>query len=245
LLRSKRRSTSRSTKRVTIQQIEKALRDRLEAGRVSPVKILKTDFFLCVTLVPELLEEIVGDVKGKEAIPGISRIWLNKKTEALLDVSNQTIKAQAARNVFKVEGEGIVWAVLDTGIDKGNRWIRDAVVGRMNFTNDPEGDQNGHGTHVAGIIASRSPAYPGIAPRARLYDLKVLDRDGRGTDFAVIRAMQEVRKINAASRDFVIHGVNISLGTPESALHRVAGPHLRNNQLMLSGVVCVAAGRLL
>jgi subtilisin family serine protease len=247
LLRSKKKiDLEKCKKEVTIQQIEKALRDRLKSRRVAPGQILKTDFFLCVTLGSELLEEIVGEVKGQEAIPGISRIWLNKKTEALLDVSNQTIKAQAARNVFKVEGEGIVWAVLDTGIDKANRWIRDAVVGRRNFTNDPEGDQNGHGTHVAGIIASRSPAYPGIAPKARLYDLKVLDRDGRGTDFAVIRAMEEVRKINSASRDYVIHGVNISLGsTPEVGSYGVGWTPIcqEANRLMLSGVaVCVAAG---
>jgi hypothetical protein len=247
LSRTKKKVDLEKHKReITIKQIEDALLDRLESRTVSAPKIRKTDFFLCVTLDSELLEEIAGEVKNKEGIRGISRIWLNKRTEALLDISNQTIKAQAARNVFKVEGEGIVWAVLDTGIDKGNRWIRDAVVGQSNFTDEPAGDLNGHGTHVAGIIASRSTDYPGIAPKSRLYDLKVLDRDGRGTDFAVIRAMEEVRKINAGARDFIIHGVNISLGsTPEVGSYGVGWTPIcqEANRLMLSGVVvCVAAG---
>jgi hypothetical protein len=237
----------RSKKEVSIGKIEEDILKRLKSRSIAPPKIEKTDFFLCVTLSSELIEEIAGEVKGKEGVRGISRIWLNKKTGALLDKSNQTIKAQAARNVFKVEGEGIVWAVLDTGIDRNNRWIKDAIVGdEVNFTGEPNGDKNGHGTHVAGIIASRSKDYPGIAPKARLYDMKVLDKDGRGTDFAVIQAMEKVRKLNAGARDFVIHGVNISLGsTPEVGSYGVGWTPIcqEANRLMLSGVlVCVAAG---
>ncbi|MBP1767653.1 MAG: serine peptidase, partial [Candidatus Aminicenantes bacterium] len=203
-------------------------------------------FFISASLDSDLIKEIAGEQTDKAGIVGISRIWLNKKTTALLDVSGNTIKAQAARNVFKVEGEGIAWAVLDTGIDVGNPWIKEAVVKQMNFTADPLGDENGHGTHVAGIIASRSPDYPGIAPKARLYDLKVLDKEGTGSDFAVIKAMEEIRKINASASYLVIHGVNISLGsTPEVGSYGVGWTPIcqEANRLVFSGVVvCVAAG---
>ena len=251
----RKRELSKGKKKVDLESckepvhtstIKDALLERFKARKLPPPKIETTEHFLCATLESGLLEEIAGEVKNKKGIAGISRIWLNKKTEALLDVSNRTIKAQAARNVFKIEGEGIVWGVLDTGIDKGNRWIREAVVGQDNFTAELPGDRNGHGTHVAGIIASRSPDYPGIAPKAGIYDLKVLDKDGRGTDFAVIQAMEKVRAINAGAKDFRIHGVNISLGsTPEVGSYGVGWTPIcqEANRLMLSGViVCVAAG---
>ena len=234
-------------KEVSMKEIEEELRRRFDSRTAAGLDIKRTDFFLSVTLSSELIEEIAGEAKDKPGIRGISRIWLNKKTGALLDKSNQTIKAQAARNVFKVEGEGIAWAVLDTGIDTKNPWIKDAVIKPPhNFTAEKDGDKNGHGTHVAGIIASRSEEYPGIAPKTRLYDMKVLDKDGRGTDFAVIQAMEEVRRINARGKDIVIHGVNISLGsTPEVGSYGVGWTPIcqEANRLMHSGVVvCVAAG---
>lgn len=245
--RTKRKvDLERTKKEISIDQIEEAILKRFMSREMPPPRILKTDHFLSMTIESGMLEEIAGEVKGKEGVKGISRIWLNKKTEALLDKSNQTIKAQAARNVFKVEGEDIVWAVLDTGIDKKNRWIRDAIAGGANFTNEPAGDRNGHGTHVAGIIASRSKEYPGIAPKVRLYDMKVLDKEGRGTDFTVIQAMEEVRRINGRGKEIIIHGVNISLGsTPEVGSYGVGWTPIcqEANRLMHSGVVvCVAAG---
>jgi len=254
-LAKRKRELSRGKKKIDLEKsrqvitagdIESALLARLKSRKLPLPKIRKTDFFLSASLDSDLLKEIAGEVKGTEGIQGISRIWLNKKTGALLDLSNLTIKAQAARNVFKIEGEGIVWAVLDTGIDTNNGWIREAVIGQVNFTEDAPGDHNGHGTHVAGIIASRSPDYPGIAPKARLYDMKVLDGEGKGTDFAVIQAMEEVRKINAGAKDLVIHGVNISLGSmPEVGSYGVGWTPIcqEANRLMFSGViVCVAAG---
>jgi len=231
---------------VKIDDIESALLKRVSSRKLALPKIRKTDFFISASLDSDLIKEIAGEQTDKAGIVGISRIWLNKKTTALLDVSGNTIKAQAARNVFKVEGEGIAWAVLDTGIDVGNPWIKEAVVKQVNFTADPLGDENGHGTHVAGIIASRSPDYPGIAPKARLYDLKVLDKEGTGSDFAVIKAMEEIRKINASASYLVIHGVNISLGsTPEVGSYGVGWTPIcqEANRLVFSGVVvCVAAG---
>ena len=233
-------------KDVRIDDIAKAITERASFRMLAPPEIKKTNFFICASLDSDLIEEIAGEAKNKEGIIGISKIWLNKKTKALLDVSSLTIKAQAARNVFKVEGEGIVWAVLDTGIDKGNRWIKDAIIGGMNLTQDPDGDQNGHGTHVAGIIASRSPNYPGIAPKALLYDFKVLDKEGTGSDFAVIKAMEEIQKINASAKNLIIHGVNISLGSmPEVGSYGVGWAPICQEaiRLVYSGVVvCVAAG---
>ena len=81
-------------------------------------------------------------------------------------------------------GEGVKIAILDSGytphpdLDKN-------IIGGKNFTSEDGGnpnifnDYNGHGTHVAGIIASDNKIM-GVAPNAKLLILKVLDKTGNG-----------------------------------------------------------------
>lgn len=233
---------------ITTEDIKNELDRRLKKKGISlkDAKVEATEFFISARLDPKTIKEIADEMEGKDGIRGISHIWYNKKTSACLDVSNNTIKSTAARNLFDVRGEGIVWAVIDTGIALNNDHIRDAVVDRFDYTGEGEGDKNGHGTHVAGIIASRSKKYSGVAPAAKLYDFKVLDADGSGTDFAVIKAMEEIRKINDKKGEIVIHGANISLGSPPVVGSYGVGSSpvcQETNRLVSSGViVCVAAG---
>ncbi len=96
--------------------------------------------------------------------------------------------------------EGITIAVLDTGIayrDQGTRFVRspDFASGQFakghDFIDDDRLplDENGHGTHIAGTIAEKTDnaiAVTGLAYRAKLMPVRVLDRNGRGqaTDIA-------------------------------------------------------------
>lgn len=79
-------------------------------------------------------------------------------------------------------GSQIVVAVLDTGISQEHEDLNGQVVGGMNFTSSStEGDFNGHGTHVAGIIAATSNnglGIVGLAPESRLLNVKVADDKG-------------------------------------------------------------------
>lgn len=230
---------------VDIKNIKKELEYRLKRSNIRGVKIGFVDDFISVTLPPEIIKEIAGEVEGIEGIKGISHIFFDRKSVMCLDKSSSTIKSTAARNVFGNNGEGIAWAVIDTGITIDNPYISNAVEGRFDFTGEGIGDRNGHGTHVAGIIASRSEKYPGIAPKARLYDFKVLDAGGRGSEFAVIQAMEKIRKINNESGKIVIHGANVSLGmSPQVGSYGVGSSPVCQvaNRLVNSGViVCVAA----
>lgn len=100
-------------------------------------------------------------VKGKLA-HAIHKVWPDFPVRALIDASVRTVKADAARFSFSAEGKGVVWAVMDSGIDKGHVHFRkhanletDGEPGlHKDFTaeNDPFKDGLGHGTHVAGII---------------------------------------------------------------------------------------------
>ena len=52
-------------------------------------------------------------------------------------------------------------------------------------------DDNGHGTHVAGIAAALGTDYqiPGVAPKAKLYAVKALDADGNGFVSDIIKGI--------------------------------------------------------
>jgi serine protease AprX len=104
-------------------------------------------------------------------------------------------------------------------------------------------DENGHGTHVAGIIAGENDACEsgkpiralvrcrnehdsinyeemklssirGVAPECRIVSLRVADTHGRLHTSNIIAALGYVRRINGDGRLPHIHGVNISLGHP-------------------------------
>ena len=95
-----------------------------------------------------------------------------------------------------VTGEGIVVAVIDTGIDYTHPDLGGGfgpgykVIGGYDFINmdsDPM-DDNGHGTHVAGIISGEGTT-PGVAPSAKLLAYKVLGSDGAGSMSYVVSAI--------------------------------------------------------
>jgi len=97
----------------------------------------------------------------------------------VLDSSVEQINADYLWNL-SYNGTGIRIAVLDTGINKAHEMFQDRVILEQDFTggSDPN-DFQGHGTHVAGIIAG-SGKYSGVAPNSFILNGKVLDNNGYG-----------------------------------------------------------------
>jgi serine protease AprX len=131
-------------------------------------------------------------------------------------------------------------------------------------------DAFGHGTHVAGIIAGEAdpdstpqaaiqaeaasgdtsyhlepvPGIKGMAPRAKLLILRVLDDNGDGDETALIQAIEYVQQLNDYGRHVVVHGVNISAGFPAHPTWYACGQTplcLEINRLVKCGVVVVVA----
>src|SRR5579885_1355323 len=84
----------------------------------------------------------------------------------------------------RTQGAGAVVGVIDTGIDATHPDLQGQVLGGVNILNPqhPEtwADDEGHGTHVSGTIAANGRDLLGVAPQAKLYAIKVLDKDGNG-----------------------------------------------------------------
>ena len=93
----------------------------------------------------------------------------------------------------KTRGEGVKVCIIDTGIDVDHPDLKANIKGGWNAIakSDDYKDDNGHGTHVAGTIAAldNGMGVVGVAPKADLYAVKVLDADGSGTYDDVIAGM--------------------------------------------------------
>ncbi|HSV34821.1 MAG TPA: S8 family peptidase [Ramlibacter sp.] len=165
-------------------------------------------------------------------------VWQSSRKAKFTDRSMRVIKADAALNSFSADGAGITWAVLDTGIRGDHPHFRtgmpDAVIEAVwDCTKrgapvpvDPAKakDPDGHGTHVAGIIAGDASnvlqagvkrTERGVAPKTRLVIYKVLNDKGEGEDAWIIKALDHIAQQNENVADgLAIHGINLSLGGP-------------------------------
>ena len=152
------------------------------------------------------------------------------------------INARLANAVTK--GSGVKVCVIDTGVDKTHADLQANVVGGRNYVVakgriDPAGynDDNGHGSHVAGIIAAldNSIGTVGVAPEAKLYAVKALNSRGSGYLSDIADGVAQCVSVGS-------HVINMSLGATQDP--NLASP-LRTaveNAIAAGVVVVVAAG---
>jgi serine protease AprX len=205
--------------------------------------------YLLGNLQPEVIREVARTNLGVGTMAHpIYRIWPDFEVHTLLDRSVSTVKADALHAVFAGYGKGICWAVLDTGVNashvhfKEYNNVADSQVPHQDFTGQggETTDANGHGTHVAGIIAGynkgskdnvlsavryerdeqgniTSQSVPltlitGVAPQCSIVSFKVLSDNGVGRTGDILTALDEIQQINDHGRRLRIHGINLSLG---------------------------------
>jgi subtilisin family serine protease len=151
--------------------------------------------------------------------------------------------ARVGRPTSTSNGLGIGVAVLDTGVDLAHPDLAGTIDAFNAVSGGSCRDDEGHGTHVAGIVAARDNTVGviGVAPKATIYCVKVLDASGNGSDATVMSGLEWVLA-NHASSVPAIKVVNMSLGRPGSVDDN---PSLRELIVALTSAgvtVVVAAG---
>ena len=166
-------------------------------------------------------------------LPGVVFVELDGRLTTAMD---HVVESHGVTQVWQdtgYTGAGSVVSIIDTGIDGMHVGLDD--LDDDNSTNDPKiiafydpvntpelengteifpYDDQGHGTHCAGITAGTGApdnAYVGVAPQAQLVGVKVLDEGGSGSFATVMRGMEwTVEK----KHDFNIRAASMSLGGP-------------------------------
>ncbi len=207
----------------------------------------------------------VDDIVEMSALPGVVLIEL----DGILTIQMNDVKDIHGIPMIWEDtgytGKGSVVSIIDTGIDSEHVGLDDMdddnstndskVIAFYDAVNNPDKtngtevkayDDQGHGSHCAGITAGTgAPTYEyvGVAPKAQLVGVKVLDEGGSGSFATVMAGMQwTVDK----RHDFNIRAASMSLGgfgliewtsSEEESVNRMA------NEMVRSGVALfIAAG---
>ena len=180
--------------------------------------------------------------------PLVQRLSLDRVIAGSLEYAVPTVGAPAVWQ-SGYDGTGIGVAVIDSGITSWHDDLRDSSGAQrvdefVDFVNGRASpyDDFGHGTHVAGIIAGNGfdsgGLRSGIAPRARLIALKVLDQSGTGRISDVIAALGYA----IAHKDQLnIRVINLSIATGVYESYNSDPLTLAAQRATMAGIVVVAA----
>ncbi len=207
-----------------------------------------------INLIPQIVE-----------LPGVVFVELDGRLEIQMNDVNEVHDVTQVWQDTGYTGSGSVVAIIDTGIDSDHVGLDD--IDDDNNTNDPKViafydpvntpeltngtevkayDDQGHGTHCAGITAGTGAPdyqYKGVAPMAQLVGVKVLDSGGSGSFATVMAGMEwtvdkkHIFNIRAASMSLGGPGAIEWTSSEEESVNRMG------NEMMREGVALfIAAG---
>ncbi len=213
--------------------------DRFNAqAALASTPVVENNFrlFPCQTL--KIRAEEIDELSRQE---DVDYIWPDLPVKAWLNSSVPKIEVPEVWRRAGFRGQGVKMAILDTGIDQTHPDLTGRIVATKSFVDDTVRDENGHGTHVAGIAAGSGVLsegkYVGVAPEATLCIGKVLGADGGGSMSHVMAG------IEWAVLEQRVQIINLSLGGTTSCDGTDALSVLCDEAVLQAGVViCVAAG---
>jgi len=216
--------------------------DRLENGIINVATKVKKRLPLINAIACELDIETIYRLASN---PDVEFINFDSEVYALLDISVPTMEARFPHEQG-YKGKGITIAVIDTGVAPHQDLTKpvNRIVGFKDFVNNKTEpyDDNGHGTHVAGIIAgngySSRGVYTGIAPEANILAIKALNKRGSGNMSDIIAAIEYAVETKDEYNTKIL---NLSFGSPAN-LHYEKDPLCKSvRRAKEAGLIVVAA----
>ncbi len=179
-----------------------------------------------------------GDIEALSREPSIERVYRDLPVHTCLDVSVPLVSVPRVWEAGYT-GRGIKVAVVDTGIDSAHPDFSGRIAATTYFNGSSPADENGHGTHVAGILAGSGATsggrYRGVAPEASLYIARVLDAHGDGLMSHVMAGIEWAVEQR-------VQVINLSLGGAGPCDGSDALSETCDAAVEAGYVVCVAAG---
>lgn len=156
-------------------------------------------------------------------------------------------------------GRGVTVAVVDTGVDSSHRDLVGVVIDEACFCMSAQGepccpngtsrelgagsarDDNGHGTHISGIIAGQGRVAPkGLATETHIVAIKIADREGSTSTWSMLAALDwlatsgpEVQVVNMSLGTAASYEGNCDAASPNTRALAAAGRTLRGRGALL------------
>lgn len=151
----------------------------------------------------------------------LKTVFQNAHITMQMDTARKTVNANIVQE-NGYTGKGIGIAILDTGISPNNDFLypKNRILAFKDFINNKSKpyDDNGHGTHVAGIAGgsgiNSNGKYRGIAPDCNFIGVKVLNNEGKGNASDVLAGLQWVMD---NKEKYNIKVANLSIGTSNTS----------------------------
>ena len=179
-------------------------------------------------------------LKDIQLDPNVERVVEDQIVHASLDTSIPQIGANSVYSLG-ITGQGVKTCIVDTGVDDTHPALN-PLIAEINYvplipTGDAT-DDNGHGTHVAGIVASNDATYRGVAPGSSLMAAKVLDSNGSGFTSDVASGIDWCVANGADVINLSLGSKTLFTGTCNSNIDAIAV----NNAVAAGVIVAVASG---
>ncbi|HKE57852.1 MAG TPA: S8 family peptidase, partial [Pyrinomonadaceae bacterium] len=248
-LRDKVQSGGQQETLKVILQLEGKISGPLNALLRSHGIKIKRQFSNFNSLALELPAEVVEALSN---FPEVSFLSMDSEVRTLGGHVAHTTGADKVRTMSadgSLDGNGIGIAILDSGIYGAHTAFTDTQTGlsrivvNQDFTGEGRTDDPyGHGTHVAAAAAGNglvaNGQYVGIAPRAKIINLRVLNSQGIGKVSNLLAALNWL--VDNATV-YNVRVANMSLGLPAVNSYRNDPICLAVRQLVNKGIVVTAA----
>jgi subtilisin family serine protease len=174
----------------------------------------------------------------------LSLLGANTPDDPLAERQFHLRRVRAYEAWERYRGRDQIIAVLDTGVDDEHPDLKGQLVKGIDLVDPdtPPDDRNGHGTFVAGIAVAaegNGKGGAGVAPRAKVMPVRVLDDEGMGRSDVVAEGIRWATREGATVINLSLADVPGQQRSPTSLI--TTDVELAIRQAALAGVVVVAA----